>query len=46
MTGWEIHRSAVGQKQINIILCDDDSAFLKELNNEILRCCAKLSLVI
>ncbi|MGN0591629.1 MAG: LytR/AlgR family response regulator transcription factor [Christensenellales bacterium] len=44
MTGWEIHRSAVGQKQINIILCDDDSAFLKELNNEILRCCAKLSL--
>lgn len=43
MTEWGIQRAAGGQKRIQILLCDDDPVFLKELHNEIVRCFAKLN---
>lgn len=43
MTEWGIQRAALGQKRIQILLCDDDPVFLKELHNEIDRCFAKLN---
>lgn len=44
MTEWEICRTAVGQTEIGIILCDDDADFLKELQSKIARICAKHNL--
>lgn len=43
MTDWGIHRMAVGQKRIQIILCDDDPVFMKALHDEISRSFAKLN---
>ncbi len=44
ITEWEIGRAAVGQREIKIVLCDDDPAFLEELGRELLRIFAKLSI--
>ena len=44
ITEWEIRRAAIGQGGIKIILCDDDSAFLKQLQVEIKRTFARLSM--
>lgn len=43
ITEWEVHRTPVGQKQINIILCDDDQVFLKKLQAEVTRTFSKLN---
>lgn len=43
MTEWDIRRAAVGQKRIQIILCDDDPAFVKELQAEVVRSVSKLN---
>ncbi len=44
ITEWEIGRAAIGQKEIKIVLCDDDSAFLEELGRELLRIFVKLNI--
>ena len=44
ITEWEILREAVGTNNIKIILCDDDPAFLNELQGEIERTFAKLAM--
>lgn len=44
MTEWGVHRTAVGQKRIQIILCDDDPVFLKELYSEAARTFSKLNM--
>ncbi len=44
ITEWEIGRAAIGQKEIKIVLCDDDPAFLEELGRELLRIFAKLNI--
>lgn len=43
MADWEIRRDAVGQNDIRIVLCDDDPAFLRELQQEITRSFEKLN---
>ncbi len=44
ITEWEMGRTAVGQKEIKIVLCDDDSAFQEELGRALLRIFAKLNI--
>ena len=44
ITEWEIRRTAIGQSNISIILCDDDPVFLAELRSEIQRTFAKLNM--
>lgn len=44
ITEWEIRRTAIGQSNIRIILCDDDPVFLEELCGEIERTFAKLNM--
>lgn len=44
ITDWEIFRTAIGQDSIRIILCDDDMAFLQELQLEIQRTFSKLNM--
>lgn len=44
ITEWEIRRAAIGQNVIKIILCDDDSVFLKAVQSEIERTFARLSM--
>ncbi len=44
ITEWEVGRTAVGQKEIKILLCDDDPVFLEELNRELIRIFAKLNI--
>ncbi|MCD7755197.1 MAG: LytTR family DNA-binding domain-containing protein [Firmicutes bacterium] len=41
ITEWEVGRAAVGQKEIKIVLCDDDPTFLEELSTELTRIFAK-----
>ena len=36
-TGWEIRRTAVGQNNIEVIICDDDTVFLKTMQREVER---------
>lgn len=43
MMEWRIHRTAIGQKYIDVILCDDNHDFLKPFYNEIERVFDKLS---
>lgn len=43
ITEWEIRRTAVGQRNIKVVLCDDDSVFLKALHSEIEHTFAKLN---
>ena len=44
ITQWEICRAAFGKDDIRIILCDDDPAFLKQLQREIERTFIKLNM--
>ncbi len=44
ITEWEIGRAAIGQKEIKIVLCDDDPAFLAALHTELVRIFAKLNI--
>lgn len=44
ITEWEIRREAVGKNDMKIILCDDDSVFLKELHSEVARTFTKLNM--
>lgn len=44
ITDWEISREAVGQSNIQVILCDDDPIFLKMLHSEIERTLARLNM--
>ena len=44
ITQWEICRTAVGQNNIKVILCDDDPAFLASLHRQIERTFAKLNM--
>lgn len=44
ITDWEISREAVGQSNIQVILCDDDPIFLKTLHSEIERTLARLNM--
>lgn len=43
ITEWEISRGAIGQSNIKILLCDDDSAFLKQLHSEVARAFSRLN---
>ena len=43
ITEWEICRAAVGEGVVQILLCDDDPEFLKELHSEVSRTFAKLN---
>lgn len=43
MTDWSLGRSALGQGQLKIILCDDDPEFLENLNGQIQRIFRKLN---
>ena len=42
-TDWEIRRAAIGQNGIQIILCDDDPAFLAQLHSAVERTFSKLN---
>ncbi len=44
ITEWEIHRMAIGRNKLNVILCDDDPAFLECLQSELDRVFSKLNL--
>lgn len=44
ITEWEIRRTALGQNNIKIILCDDDPVFLKELHAELVCTFTKLDI--
>ena len=44
ITEWELRRAAVGQGGVNIILCDDDPVFLRELHSEIDRTYTRLNM--
>lgn len=44
ITEWEIHRRSVGQSNIQVILCDDDPVFLKELHSGIAHAFEKLNM--
>lgn len=44
ITEWELRRAAVGQGDVNIILCDDDPVFLRELHSEIDRTYTRLNM--
>ena len=35
ITDWEIRRTAIGQKALHVLLCDDDSDFLNALDDEL-----------
>ena len=41
---WELRRTALGQRNIKVILCDDDPAFLNELHNELDRIFARCNM--
>lgn len=41
---WEIHRTAIGNQRITVILCDDDSHFLKALQGELARIFTRLKI--
>lgn len=43
-TDWEIRRAAIGQNGIQIILCDDDPAFLMQLHSTVERTFTKLNM--
>ncbi len=43
MTEWDLQRMAAGQKRLQLLLCDDDPAFLKALRGELTRSLAKLN---
>lgn len=43
-TEWETGRAAVGQRDISILLCDDDPVFLNALQDEIARVFKKLNM--
>ncbi len=43
ITEWETGRAALRQKEINIVLCDDDSSFLEAFRAELARIFAKLN---
>ena len=43
ITQWEIRSAAVGKSNINIILCDDDPIFLKQLHGEVAHTFSRLS---
>ena len=44
ITEWEIHRTAIGQTPLQILLCDDDPDFLLEIQDELNRTLARLSM--
>ena len=44
MTEWEIRRATFGQDGIKIILCDDDPVFLKDIQSEVERAFARMSM--
>ena len=44
ITEWEIRRAALGQNNINVILCDDDPVFLKVLHSEAEHTFARLNM--
>ena len=44
MTEWEIRRTAVGQNNVRVILCDDDTTFLREICREVERTFARLNM--
>ena len=44
ITEWELRRAAVGQGNINVILCDDDPLFLEVLHGEVERTFARLNM--
>ncbi len=44
ITEWSLRRTALSQKAFPIILCDDDPAFLRELQGELLRLFDKLNM--
>lgn len=43
ITEWEISRTAVGNRNIKIILCDDDPVFLQQLHSEVERTFSRLN---
>lgn len=44
MTEWGLRRMAAGQKRMQLLLCDDDPAFLQALHTELTRALAKLNI--
>ena len=42
MTEWDIRRTTIGQNNMQVILCDDDTAFLHSLRDELERVFGKL----
>ena len=40
---WKLLRNAIGQKGINVVLCDDDPAFLRTFRDDIIRAFEKLN---
>lgn len=44
ITEWEIRRAAVRQRNIKVILCDDDPVFLKALHSEVERTFVRLNM--
>ncbi len=44
MTEWKIGRTAIGQQSVNIILCDDDPAFMQQLRDAIVHTFSKLNM--
>lgn len=44
ITQWELGRTVIGQKDIQILLCDDDPEFLQTLRAEIIRAFKKLNM--
>lgn len=43
ITEWGIHRTAIGQSRVQIILCDDDPLFLAAFREEVVRTFQKLN---
>lgn len=44
ITQWQLERTALGQKEITVCLCDDDPVFLRELHGALDRAFAKLNI--
>ena len=44
ITEWEIRRAALGQREIRILMCDDDPDFVEALRREVERVLAKLGM--
>lgn len=44
ITEWEIGRTAIGQREIRAVLCDDDSAFLSAMQQELVGVFKKLNI--